>query len=187
MQTPYFFGYGSLVNRQTHNYPKAQQAQLQGWRRVWRQTTLRPRPFLTVEPCAGSTITGLIAQVPNHDWQALDQREAVYDRILVRSVTASAPSNPASISTYTVPPEKYPAPNKPHAILLSYLDVVVQGYLQEFGTTGAAAFFTTTVGWNAPIRDDRQTPLYPRSQRLLASETDFVDCHLAKMGCEILT
>ncbi|MGH1464284.1 MAG: gamma-glutamylcyclotransferase family protein [Cognatishimia sp.] len=186
MQTPYFFGYGSLVNRQTHDYPDAKKAQLQGWRRVWRQTTLRPRPFLSIEPCATTIITGLIAQVPNHDWRALDQREAAYDRQLVTSVRSTSAEVAAPISTYCMPAEKYPVPDQPHAILLSYLDVVVQGYLQEFGPSGAEDFFATTSGWHAPIRNDRHAPIYPRHQTLTASETGFVDRHLAKLGCQIL-
>ena len=30
---PRFFGYGSLVNRDTHDYPNAVRATLSGWRR----------------------------------------------------------------------------------------------------------------------------------------------------------
>ena len=32
---PCFFGYGSLVNRNTHAYPDARPAQLRGWHRLW--------------------------------------------------------------------------------------------------------------------------------------------------------
>ena len=34
--TPYFFGYGSLVNRATHDYVHAHPARISGWRRAWR-------------------------------------------------------------------------------------------------------------------------------------------------------
>jgi hypothetical protein len=49
-----------------------------------------------------------------------------------------------------------------HPVLLSYLDVVVQGYLQEFDEAGVAHFFDTTDGWDAPLLDDRTHPHYPR-------------------------
>lgn len=81
MPSPYFFGYGSLVNRATHDFCNAQPAQLTGWRRVWRHTDLRPVAFLTVERDDQSTIDGLIAHVPRDDWAGLDQREWAYDRI----------------------------------------------------------------------------------------------------------
>ena len=41
----------------------------------------------------------------------------------------------------------HPQPKTP--ILLSYLDVVVQGYLAEFGEAGVARFFASTDGWGA--------------------------------------
>ena len=63
----------------------------------------------------------------------------------------------------------------PHPILLSYLDTV--------GPEGAARFFETTSGWDAPILDDRSAPRYPRHQRLSPAETTVVDQHLARLGC----
>ncbi|MEO1425117.1 MAG: gamma-glutamylcyclotransferase family protein, partial [Pseudomonadota bacterium] len=67
MQDPYFFGYGSLVNRATHAHDDAHPATLRGWRRMWRHTALRPVAFLTVVPAPGSRIDGLIAAVPGAD------------------------------------------------------------------------------------------------------------------------
>jgi len=79
--TPWFFGYGSLVNRATHRYPLAQTATLNGWRRVWVRTGLRDVVFLSIHPAEGHSIDGLIATVPGADWAALDQREHGYARI----------------------------------------------------------------------------------------------------------
>lgn len=64
MKDAFFFGYGSLVNRATHDYGQARPASLPGWRRAWRHTALRPVAFLTAEPDPASTIEGLIAAVP---------------------------------------------------------------------------------------------------------------------------
>jgi hypothetical protein len=68
----------------------------------------------------------------------------------------------------------------------SYLDVVVQGYLNEFGEAGAALFFATTHGWDAPILNDRKAPLYPRDQVLTRAETGFVDDAIAALACRII-
>ena len=74
MKRPYFFGYGSLVNRGTHDFDDAHPARLSGWRRIWRHTDLRPVAYLTVVPDASAEIDGLIAHVPDDDWAALDHR-----------------------------------------------------------------------------------------------------------------
>lgn len=178
MTVPYFFGYGSLVNRNTHSYAQSHKAQLHGWRRVWRHTTWQPRPLLTVERDPECTIDGLIAHVPNDDWNALDHREAAYDRVSVTGVVTHAGPSLIDIATYHVPVEKLPKPACDLPIVLSYVDVVVQGYLREFGEDAAAGFFRTTAGWGAPILDDRHNPHYPRHQSLTRAEQNFVDAQL---------
>ena len=72
-------------------------------------------------------------------------------------------------------------------MLLSYVDVVVQGYLREFGEDGVAQFFATTDGWDAPILDDRADPVYPRHQALTAKERAFTDRHLADVGATLVS
>lgn len=71
----FFFGYGSLVNRGTHDYAQAQKARANGWRRAWRSTPLRALCYLTAVPSDGDYIEGLIAAPPGDDWAALDRRE----------------------------------------------------------------------------------------------------------------
>ena len=177
MSDPHFFGYGSLVNLATHSYPDPQLARLDGWRRVWRHTNARPVAYLSVEPDALSHIDGIIAKVPGANWEALDHREAAYAR---RDVTTqiTCDARPDDIAVYQVPA---PADGvaQEHPILLSYLDVVVQGYLNLFGEAGAKAFFASTDGWSAPITDDRTDPQYPRHQELSAGERRTVDQLLA--------
>lgn len=185
MTRPYFFGYGSLVNRTTHVYDDAHPAQLLGWRRVWRHTNLRPVAFLTAIPDPSSTIDGLIAHVPNGDWGALDHRERAYDRQPVTAQVGHPKSDPIDVAVYTVPHGKHGLPDQEHPILLSYIDVVVQGYLKEFGEAGAAAFFQTTDGWSAPILNDRHDPIYPRHQNLTAHERAFVDAQLQALSAMV--
>lgn len=187
MQDAYFFGYGSLVNCATHAFEGAQAARLTGWRRVWRHTDLRPVAFLTVVPDDDAEIEGLIAPVPNADWAALDQREAAYLRAPAAGQVRHTLPHAPEIAVYTIPEGRHGAPDAARPVLLSYLDVVVQGYLREFGEAGAHRFFETTHGWDAPILDDRAAPRYPRHQRLSADERALTDRHLARLGATILT
>lgn len=184
MSDPAFFGYGSLVNLATHAYDDPRPARLHGWRRVWRHTSLREVAFLSVEPAAGSAIDGVIARVPRADWQALDTREAAYDRHDVTDAILHDGA-PAPTAVYQVSPQHVMAPSQDHPILLSYIDVVVQGYLRMYGDKGATAFFQTTSGWDTPIVNDRSAPRYPRAQTLSSAETAFVDWHLAQVSTTV--
>lgn len=181
----YFFGYGSLVNRASHAFADAVPAQLAGWRRVWRHTDLRPVAYLTVVPDLEAEIDGLIAPVASQDWPALDLREAAYIRqSAAHQVRHALPHRP-EIMLYTIPEGRHAAPTCAHPILLSYLDVVVQGYFREFGSAGVARFFDTTQGWDAPVLDDRAAPRYPRHQGLSAAERAQTDHHLNRLGVSI--
>lgn len=184
MSDPFFFGYGSLVNLQTHDFLKARPARLRGWRRVWCHTNLRDVAFLSVRPDPTTEIDGLIAEVPSADWQALDDREWAYQRHDVGHLVTHDQGD-LHIEVYAVSPENLEKPSLQHPILLSYIDVVVQGFLQTYGEAGAEHFFATTDGWDAPVLDDRAAPIYPRAQHLSVMETDFVTSHLAHYGAVI--
>ncbi len=159
---------------------------MRGWRRVWRHTTLRPVAYLTVVPDADSTIEGLIAAVPGDDWIALDERERAYDRIhAAHQITHGLPHKP-QIAVYTIPDGRHGIPSETYPVLLSYIDVVVQGYLREFGEDGAERFFNTTSGWDAPVMDDRAAPVYPRHRTLKPDERDFVDDRLRALSVRII-
>lgn len=178
MNDPAFFGYGSLVNAATHNFADPRPATLHGWRRVWRGTHLRQAAFLSVQPSIGGVLHGIVAKVPGADWAALDQREAAYQRNDVSdTVRHDGPKAPTAV--YQV--KTAHVADAPHPILLSYLDVVVQGYLQTYGMEGVAHFFATTDGWDAPILNDRQDPIYARHRKLSADEQAVVDQYLAAM------
>jgi len=185
MSDPFFFGYGSLVNRRTHAYPEAFPARIKGWRRAWRYSRSHKRTFLTAVPAPGVEIDGLVAAVPSGDWAALDQREAGYERHPVPDpelVHRAARQLAAQI--YAIPQRNMV--DRVHPIRLSYLDVVVQGYLDEFGEAGACEFFETTDGWETPVLDDRAAPTYARHQKLRADERSFVDDQLRALGVRLV-
>lgn len=183
---PYFFGYGSLVNSATHDFADPHPAVLTGWARAWRHTDLRPVAFLTAVPAPHTRIDGMIARVPKGDWKALDQREWAYDRVpATTAVTHGLPGKP-EVAVYAVPEHRHTVPSDRYPILLSYLDVVVQGFLRHYGEDGVDRFFDTTLGWDSPILNDRATPKYPRHQQLSAAETACVDARLRHLGVQII-
>lgn len=185
--TPWFFGYGSLVNTATHDYPNAAPATAVGWRRAWVQTQNRPYATLTAVAAPGCEIQGLVAEVPQGDWAALDLREALYERLPATQDVTPSPRADAETAIYAVPPRDWTTGAAQGPIILSYLDVVIQGYLHVFGTTGVAEFVATTDGWDTPVLDDRAAPIYPRAQVLTAWEVQTVDALLADVGAPITT
>ncbi|WP_377191210.1 gamma-glutamylcyclotransferase family protein [Ruegeria meonggei] len=186
MADPYFFGYGSLVNLSTHDFPDPRPALLKGWRRAWRHTDLRPVAFLTAVPDPQAEIEGMIAHVPRNDWAALDEREWAYDRIPATQSVKHPLTHDIEIAVYSVPQGRHGEPSSHHPLLLSYIDVVVQGYLRAFGEGGADRFFATTDGWDAPVLNDRDAPRYPRHQQLKMAETEFVDDRLRRCAARIV-
>ncbi|KPN64290.1 Cation transport regulator ChaC [Aliiroseovarius crassostreae] len=199
MKDPFFFGYGSLVNRRTHSYENVQPARLSGWRRAWRASPLRAVCYLTVVPDEGGEIDGLIASVPGADWAALDLRERAYVRVPLNGQTGNGQSGngqsgnsrvahqagEVDLAVYAIELGAHFDPTRDNPVLLSYLDVVVQGYLDVFGRAGVDHFFQTTDGWHAPIRNDRADPIYPRAQVTSAEEKDLVDGWLKDLAAEV--
>ncbi|MCP5075346.1 MAG: gamma-glutamylcyclotransferase [Rhodobacteraceae bacterium] len=180
-----FFGYGSLVNSATHEYANTRRATVLGWRRHWVQSALRDASFLSVQRDPLSRIQGVVADVGQIGWEALDERERAYNRHRL-SEQELANQSSTSVHIYQANP-KFVAPtggNKP--ILLSYLDCVVQGFLAQFGEDGVRAFFRSTTGWDTPVRDDRAAPVYPRSQDLTGQETEMVNFHLLEVGAAVV-
>ncbi len=177
MTHPRFFGYGSLVNRATHIYRNTRPVRLTNWHREWVRIPSFNTAVLSVRPQAGSQIDGLTADVPGGDWSALDARETGYRREILLDFDAPT-------WVYAVPRETR-GPGD-HMILLSYLDVVIQGFLREFGPEGPHRFMATTDNW-LPILNDRKAPRYPRAQTLTANETALVDALLADIDPDIRT
>lgn len=184
MKDPHFFGYGSLVNRRTHAYDNAQTACVYGWRRAWRRSPLRDICYLTAVPDREDYIEGLIAPVPKGDWAALDLREHAYTRVPL-GPQVQHQSGADDVAIYAIDSRQHHPPTDDNPVLLSYLDVVVQGYFTEFGHVGVAHFFETTEGWNAPILNDRDAPIYPRAQTLSDDERALVDEGLSRLSAKV--
>lgn len=186
MSDPFFFGYGSLVNRRTHAYPEAMPARVTGWRRAWRKSPGLERCILSVVEAETDYVEGLVAAVPGADWAALDLRERHYARHDVSHRVRHGIGRDVNVAIYAADPAVFQPPADDDILLLSYIDVVVQGFLSEFGPEGVAHFFDSTDGWNAAVIDDRAAPVYPRHQALGAEERDTVDRMLDQVGARVL-
>jgi len=157
----HFFGFGSLVNLRTHVYKDTQPTQIKGWKREWVSSRLRDVAFLSVTPSPDTTIQGMRASTEGIGWEALDIREEGYYRhVLPDEQMQMYIGDPNAIRRDVKQP-----------ILLSYLDVVAQGFHDHFGEQGVIDFFATTRNWDHPILDDRDTPLYPRATTLEPAQT----------------
>lgn len=178
----YFFGYGSLVNTLTHSNRPISPASISGWRRAWRTLPGREIAFLTVVPDADARIEGLVAAVAPDEWATLHAREQFYDMHDVSDAVLHDMTTQARIALYAVPESRGIAPHDAAPVLLSYLDVVAQGYLDHFGPEGLDRFVATTEGWEVPFLDDRAAPLYPRAQPLADDTRSRVDDLLAGLG-----
>lgn len=186
MQNTYFFGYGSLVNRTTHSHSPAHRATLHGWRRAWRAVPERKLCYLTAVRDPDATIDGLIAPVPGDSWAELDRREAAYDRHPATDALRHD-SDAQEVVVYAIDPARHCDPGPDNPILLSYLDVVVAGYLAEYGPAGPARFFESTAGWQAPVLDDRAAPRYARARPLNDEIRTLADAGLEALGSRIIT
>ena len=174
LSTIAYFGYGSLVNLATLQTPyiSAHRARLTGWRRRW---LAQPRvvngyapvdglAFLSVEPDPATTIEGIVILDHRASLLSLDQREALYQRVLLpRSCLDFLDDDPLhSGSQAFLYRAQQPDADQNARILRSYLDAVMQGYLEHFGENGVRNFITTTDNFQCPIHEDREAPLYPR-------------------------
>jgi len=184
MGRQFIFGYGSLVNSATHDYGQVHHATLRGWRRVWQHTKLRDLAYLSAVPDPNGSITGVVLAVPTGD-PALENREAAYARANVSGQLSHGLGPDISVDVFAIERDLHGPLSAASTLLLSYIDVVVQGYLREMGEAGVARFFESTDGWGGRIINDRAGPHYPRHQELTREETALTDHWLDQLSAEM--
>lgn len=175
-----YFGYGSLVNLGSLQTPyiSAHRATLKGWKRSWLS---RPRvdgsfaaddglAFLSVVADSNARIDGLLIVDHASSLAALDKREIMYTRTPIAAEDLYFHDKPPTSGSQFLYVADEPAATQQTYILRSYLDVVMQGYLQQFGQDGLQRFFDSTLHFDTPIREDRESPLYPRATNLSNDE-----------------
>ncbi|MFK7889626.1 MAG: gamma-glutamylcyclotransferase family protein [Granulosicoccus sp.] len=199
MNLLWYFGYGSLVNRNTRPVDEfAIDARLSGWQRAWAHRVVNAHggdvncTSLTVEPVGGGAATsdsieGVLVCIPEDALPALDCREAGYERLEVPVASLEFENDRQSqridaeyvIVYRSLPRNRHPA-NEKFPILHSYINCVMAGFHQRFGDTGLQAMLESTRGWESAIRDDREDPLYPRHVQLDAERSQYFETLLSR-------
>lgn len=177
-----YFGYGSLVNLGSLRTPyiSAHRVTLKGWKRAW---LARPKvdgsfaaddglAFLSAVAAPDAQIDGMLITDHASSLASLDQREALYSRVDLRVDHLHHHDEPVETSDRFLYVADEPPACGTACILRSYLDVVMQGYYQQFGESGLERFMQTTLNFDCPIREDRDHPLYPRATRLSDQEIE---------------
>ncbi len=188
-----YFGYGSLVNRDTR--PPAEQAdaaRLHGWQRVWGHRVYGSDEViadarlaccsLSVEKVSGwaqdsAFIDGVVVSIPLAELPMLDERESGYDRIELPASAFDLPNNCTAEYIHMYVSEKTHSgrSNEQYPILQSYVDCVLAGYCAVFERSGMEHFVDSTQGWDGIIKNDRDSPQYPRAVKLPQSQLTLFD------------
>jgi hypothetical protein len=167
-----YFGYGSLVNEFTwaRSYQKVP-AEIQNWRREWKHcvdASFGRICALTVSRELSSRIQGVFIKCSLSELKAVDNREIGYERVEmpIDDVVDRPDTLPSRLFIYRSTPASYRLGSREYPLWLSYIEVVMDGYLQTFGDAGLDRFIATTSYWATPILDDRELPKYPRARQL---------------------
>lgn len=165
------FGYGSLVNRGTlPPFIAAEQRAVRGLRRAWRASSVGRNGgvcALSVVPDPDAVIDGLVVTFDETVFPIIRKREHNYDLLRL--------DDDPEVIVFRARAEVDHFGDHHHPIRKSYIDATLQGFIQEFGESGASQFMATTDGWHVPILDDRHEPHYPRAQILSSGEQLMVD------------
>ena len=173
-----YFGYGSLVNRQTLNtrYSRAIPVRLKGWRRHWQSRAAgflhysgKDIALLSVHESQSTHLSGMLILDQRENLGEIDIREKGYDR---HRLDLEQLEFGADIEEVELPRDLFiyvgksdPGDQRKSKLLQSYLDTVMAGYLSEYGRAGVEHLLETTVGFDREIIADRENPIYTRAIR----------------------
>ena len=183
----YLFAYGSLVERATKGSGFIWPADLTGFSRAWRHcmdTEWGKVCALTIVARHNARVRGVLIPITEDELAALDVREIGYVRGAIDRSHLSGLSIPSSgtLMTYFSRKEHLHPGSEKYPIWRSYVDYILAYYIEVFGIDSAKLFISETVGWEAPMLDDRHAPKYPRAKTLAPSMRALVDDALASAG-----
>ncbi|WP_062226288.1 gamma-glutamylcyclotransferase family protein [Aureimonas frigidaquae] len=185
-----YFGYGSLVNKRTlrTRFLGIRKARAMGWRRFWLP---RPDPvpaLLSVRPDETADVEGVVVYDHADHLPLVDEREAGYLRRVVlpeRVVIADAAPFAVPLFIYEARRDAATASEVGATILQSYLDAVMQGFLDLYDEVGLRRFVAETEGFETTVLADRQAPRYPRPVTLTLREAALFDRLLHERGARV--
>lgn len=183
-----YFGYGSLVNENTlrTKYIASIPAELKNWQRMWdipAGVEIGPETdaLLTARPLSRSSTKGVIVFDLAKSLPEVDKREHNYDRKTIGhqdlNIATEFHDLECDFFVYEAHIRDDVPTNKP-PISQSYLDAVLQGFLNIYGEAGVEDFVANTSNFHTPILQDRGTPRYPRSVSLSHRERELIDYFL---------
>ncbi|MEO9459195.1 MAG: gamma-glutamylcyclotransferase family protein [Lentilitoribacter sp.] len=183
-----YFGYGSLVNENTlrTKYIASIPAELNNWQRMWDipagvQIIPETDALLTARPSSNATTKGVIVFDLAKNLPDVDEREHNYDRKTIDHSDINIAEEFCDLQcdffVYEAHKRDDVPENKP-PISQSYLDAVLQGFLNIYGEAGVEDFVASTANFHTPILQDRGTPRYPRSVSLSHRERELIDYFL---------
>jgi len=207
-QSLYYFGYGSLVNRQTRDADESfVRATLHGWVRQWAHQARRSWSFdatvatshvsrsgkgvcaLTVAERPSADIDGVLVPIDRASLPQLDQRESGYDRVTLSMSALSlfpddrqnpaCPAADATVLMYVSSAAQNHWADTDYPLIISYIHCVMRGFEDQFGVDGLQRMMHSTDGWSLPLLDDRQAPIYPRAVTQSAEQILALDQCLA--------
>ncbi len=179
MKTPYYFGFGSLVNE--HTLPDNtvwHRARLSGWRRSWRHPIPGEPAWAAMDVVADASahIEGLVVVGGPAIDDYLVARESGYRCLSLRRDQLTLDMDLPDDAMPCLWVSNSASDNQDELYLMqSYVDVVMAGYLRNFGTKGLQQFIKSTDNWHLPTYNDRQAPRYPRPVCLSDDERGIID------------
>jgi hypothetical protein len=187
--TLYLFGYGSLVDQVSRVSGCIWPVQLIGFTRAWRHcidTQWGKVCALTIVPNGSAEVTGVLIPVNPAELVELDEREIGYirrsvgrDDVIGKSFSSS---EPMKVFTYFSERRHLRPGCLEYPIWKSYVEYILARYIELFGKNASRAFIQETIGWEAPMLDDRLCPKYPRAEPLSAQMRTIIDESLATAG-----
>lgn len=174
-----YFGYGSLVNELTWARPyQMQPAEVNNWTREWKHCV--DTPFgkvcaLTASRSQGRKLQGVLIRCTAAELHEVDLREIGYQRDRLESSDIEIETAADDKFIYRSKSNCYRDGDENYPLWLSYIEVVLFGYLRVFGEEGVDQFIATTSGWDTPVLDDRLNPIYPRAGQLTPNIRSLID------------
>ena len=177
----HYFGYGSLVNAGTRKADeRAVNAVVTGWRRTWSHyfdAPWGPGRSLSIKEAPDTRIAGALVELTDGALERLDERERGYERLELDGglIELLDGTRVDSFYVYRSLSERPEDGHIRNPILRSYMDVVMQGYQDNFGLDGLSDFMATTENWIGSVDEDRHQPKYVRAVPLRSGEAPRFD------------